>query len=78
MSKRNPSGAEEFFLKAINNDPLHAHSLIELSKLYESQGMMDKSVYYLKSLQIALADPFDKLGLDSLMRMAEIQYASGL
>lgn len=77
LTKRNPSGAEEFFLKAINNDPLHAHSLLELSKLYESQGMMEKSIYYLKSLQIALADPFDKLGLDSLMRMAEIQYASG-
>ena len=53
LTKRNPSGAEEFFLKAINNDPLHANSLLELSKLYESQGMMEKSVYYLKSLQIA-------------------------
>lgn len=77
LSKRNRSGAEEFFLKSIKNDPLHVNSLNELSKLYEAEGSMDKAIYYLKSLNIALLDPFDKMGLDGLMRLGEIHYASG-
>lgn len=77
LVKRNRSGAEEFFLKSIKNDPLHVNSLNELSKLYEAQGSLDKAIYYLKSLHIALLDPFDKLGMDSMMRLGEIHYAIG-
>lgn len=76
ISKSNYFEAEQFFLKAINADPLHTPSISELAKLYEAQGMVDKALHYYKLLLTILPNPYDQKGLAALMRVGEIHYLS--
>ncbi|MBT3786331.1 tetratricopeptide repeat protein [bacterium] len=77
MKERRLIDAEHYFQEAVKTDPLFVPPTLELAQLYESQGMFEKAISCLNQALIAINDPFDEVSMETLMRIAQIHYASG-
>jgi len=69
--------AEHFLNQALEIDPLHIPSMRELAGLYESQGLMDKTVSLLGKMLLTYEDIFQDEAMDTNFRLGQIHYAAG-
>jgi tetratricopeptide (TPR) repeat protein len=69
--------AETVFQRALETDHLHCGSLLKLGEIHDIQGNSEKALsFFLRALK-TMANPFEKLCMQTQMRVASLHYSLG-
>jgi len=77
LAQNNFHDAEQHFLKAVEADNLYTAAHMKLADLYETMGVTDKCLAYLKAAVASYHNQFDKYAMQTNYRIAEILYSQG-